>query len=72
MATSGEDLQVDGYEWERLPDMPTARVDSFGAYNKKKLYVLGKLVLIQDWLWLKAGGKFSNLGLKRKEGWGNV
>lgn len=32
---------VDLFEWEKLPDMPTKRCFTAGAYHERKLYVLG-------------------------------
>ena len=30
------------YQWDRLPDMPTARCYTVGAYHKEKLYAIGE------------------------------
>lgn len=36
---------LDIFEWERLPDMPTKRCFTAGAYHERKLYVLGRKIL---------------------------
>lgn len=42
MARQSGAAEVQRYEWDRLPDMPTARCYSAGAYHKGKLYVIGE------------------------------
>ena len=32
------------YLWDRLPDMPTARCYTVGAYHKEKLYAIGEVL----------------------------
>lgn len=33
--------ELENYEWERIPDMPTPRCYSVAAHHDGKLYVLG-------------------------------
>ena len=34
--------EVQQFQWDRLPDMPTARCYTAGAYHKGKLYAIGE------------------------------
>lgn len=40
MASGGDGI-LDEYQWEKLPDMPTARCYTVGAHHDGKLYVFG-------------------------------
>lgn len=52
MASSrGAVAEPDQYQWEKLPDMPTARCYSVGAYHEGKLYCIGQYIeylIVQD------------------------
>ncbi len=41
MASGGETV-LNEYEWEKLPDMPTARCFTVGVHHLNNLYVLGQ------------------------------
>lgn len=42
MASGSSAADLDQYQWERLPDMPTPRCYTIGAYHEGKIYVIGK------------------------------
>ena len=45
MAAQADVIDVRKFRWERLKDMPTARVYTVSSYADGKLYVLGELVM---------------------------
>jgi len=42
MASGPSAADLDQYRWERLPNMPTPRCYTVGAYHEGKIYVIGK------------------------------